>query len=146
MVESTKLGRGVGCCWQGWRGGCLRGIDPRAFISNRCVSLKVSRNCLLLQMTHIAVSLTCVDAPSVAGGEPFAGCFRLIDAGLEENPYLAALREGEVAGSIPLQRHADTLRKLLLRLHYYIAVTLNGCLIVGLRRALLSLLSCSRQR
>ena len=33
------------------------------------------------------VSLTCVDAPSVARGEPFARGFRLIDAGLEENPY-----------------------------------------------------------
>ena len=87
MVESTKLGRGVGCCWQGWRGGCPRGIDPRVFISNRCVSLKVSRNCLLLQMTHIAVSLTCVDAPSVARGKPFARGFRLIDAGLKEYPY-----------------------------------------------------------
>ena len=129
MVESTKLGRGVGCCWQGWRGGCLRGIDPRVFISSRCVSLKVSRNCLLLQMTHIAVSLTCVDAPSVARGEPFARGFRLIDAGLEENPYLAALREGEVAGSIALERRADALRKHLLRLNDYIAETLSEALI-----------------
>ena len=124
LVESTKLGRGVGCCWQGWRGGCPHGIDPRVFISNRCVSLKVLRNCLLLQMTHIAVSLTYIDAPSVAGGEPFAGCFRLIDAGLEENPYLAALREGEAAGCIAFQRRADTLRELLLRLNDYIAVAL----------------------
>ena len=77
------------------------------------------------------------DAPSVAGGEPFARGFRLIDAGLEEDPYLATLLEGELAGSVPLQRRTDTLRKLLLRLHNYIAVALNGCLIVGLRRALL---------
>ena len=33
------------------------------------------------------VSLTCVDAPCVARGEPFARGFRLIDAGLKENPY-----------------------------------------------------------
>ena len=69
---------------------------------------------------------TLVDAPSVAGGEPFAGGFRLVDAGLEEDPYLAALREGEVAGGIPLQRRADTFRKLLLRLHYDVAVALWG--------------------
>ena len=80
---------------------------------------------------------TLVDAPSVAGGEPFAGGFRLVDAGLEENPYLAALREGEVAGGVALEGGADTFRKLLLRLDDYIAVALNGCLIVGLRRALL---------
>ena len=70
------------------------------------------------------VSLTCVDPPSVARGEPFARGFRLIDAGLEENPYLAALREGEVAGSIALERRADALRKHLLRLNNYIAVAL----------------------
>ena len=80
---------------------------------------------------------TLVDAPSVAGGEPFAGGFRLVDAGLEEDSYLAALREGEVAGSVAFQRRADTFRKLLLRLYNYIAETLNGCLIVGLCRALL---------
>ena len=60
-----------------------------------------------------------------------------MDAGLEEDAYLAALGEGEVAGGIAFQRGADTFRKLLLRLHNYIAETLNGCLIVGLRRALL---------
>ena len=70
-------------------------------------------------------------------GEPFARGFRLVDAGFEEDAYLAALREVEVAGSIAFQRGADTFRKLLLRLNDYIAETLNGCLIVGLRRALL---------
>ena len=70
------------------------------------------------------VSLTCVDAPSVARGEPFARGFRLIDAGLKENPYLATLLEGELAGNIPLQRRTDTLRKLLLSLYNYIAVAL----------------------
>ena len=52
-----------------------------------------------------------------------------MDAGLEENPYLAALLEGELAGGITLQRRADTLRKLLLRLHNYIAETLSEALI-----------------
>ena len=80
-------------------------------------------------MTHIAVSLTCVDAPSVTRGEPFARGFRLVGAGLEENPYLAALREGEVAGSIALERRADALRKHLLRLNDYIAETLSEALI-----------------
>ena len=47
-----------------------------------------------------------------------------MDAGLEEDAYLAALREGEVAGSVPLQRRADAFRKLLLRLDDYVAVTL----------------------
>ena len=47
-----------------------------------------------------------------------------MDAGLEEDAYLAALGEGEVAGSIALERGADTFRKLLLRLHNYIAVAL----------------------
>ena len=72
---------------------------------------------------------TLVAAPSVAGGEPFAGCFRLIDAGLEEDAYLAALREGEIASGIAFQRRADTLRKLLLRLNDYIAETLSEALI-----------------
>ena len=137
MVESTKLGRGVGCCWQGWRGGCPRGIDPRVFISNRCVSLKVSRNCLLLQMTHIAVSLTCVDAPSVAGGEPFARGFGLVDAGFEEDANFGAYWEAEVTCGVAFEGGADTLGESLLRLHYDVAVALNGCLIVGLRGALL---------
>ena len=66
-------------------------------------------------LQRIFFSLTCVDAPSVARGEPFARGFRLIDAGLKENPYLAALLEGELAGCITLQRRADTFRKLLLR-------------------------------
>ena len=52
-----------------------------------------------------------------------------MDAGLEEDPYLAALLEGEVAGTIPLQRRTDTLRKLLLSLHNYIAKTLPEALI-----------------
>ena len=48
-------------------------------------SLTLARFLGLLQ--RILVSLTCVDAPSVARGEPFARGFRLIDAGFEENPY-----------------------------------------------------------
>ena len=58
-----------------------------------------------------------------------------MDAGLEEDAYLGALGEGEVTGGIAFERGADTFRKLLLSLHYYIAVALNGCLIVGLRGA-----------
>ena len=73
---------------------------------------------------------TLVDAPSVAGGEPFAGGFRLVDAGLEEDAYLGALGEGEVAGSVAFERGADTFRKLLLRLHNYIAVALSVALAV----------------
>ena len=72
----------------------------------------------------------------MARGEPFARGFRLIDAGLEEYPDLAALRKGEVAGGIAFQRGADTFRKLLLGLDDDVAETLNGRLIVGLRRAL----------
>ena len=52
-----------------------------------------------------------------------------MDAGLEEDAYLAALGEGEVAGSIAFQRRADTFRKLLLRLTDYIAETLAEALI-----------------
>ena len=66
----------------------------------------------------------------MARGEPFARGFRLIDAGLKEDPYLATLLEGELAGTIPLQRRTDTLRKLLLSLHYYIAVALSVTLAV----------------
>ena len=47
-----------------------------------------------------------------------------MDAGLEEDAYLAALLEGEVAGSIALERGADTFGKFLLRLYNYIAVAL----------------------
>ena len=72
---------------------------------------------------------TLVDAPSVAGGEPFAGGFRLVDAGLEENPYLAALREGEVTGGVAFERRAETFRIHLLRLNNYIAVALSEALI-----------------
>ena len=53
-----------------------------------------------------------------------------MDAGLEEDAYLAALREGEVAGGIAPERRADALRKLLLRLHNYIAVALSVTLAV----------------
>ena len=67
---------------------------------------------------------TLVDAPSVAGGEPFAGGLRLIDAGLEEDAYLGAFGEGEVAGCIAFERGADAFRKPLLRLYNYIAVAL----------------------
>ena len=49
-----------------------------------------------------------------------------MDAGLEEDPYLGALGEVEVAGGIALERGADTFRKLLLRLYNYIAVALWG--------------------
>ena len=44
--------------------------------------------------------LTCIDAPRVAGGEPFVRCFRLVDAGLEEHAYLGAYGEVEVAGAV----------------------------------------------
>ena len=47
-----------------------------------------------------------------------------MDAGLEEDAYLAALREGEVAGGIAFEGGADTFRKLLLRLYYDVAVAL----------------------
>ena len=47
-----------------------------------------------------------------------------MDAGLEEDAYLAALREDEVAGSIAFEGGANALRKFLLRLDYYIAVAL----------------------
>lgn len=60
----------------------------------------------------------------------------MVDAGFEEDPYLGALGEVEVTSGVAFERGADTFRKLLLRLHDYIAVALNGSLIVGLRRAL----------
>ena len=82
------------------------------------------------------VSLTCVDAPSVAGGEPFARGFRLVDAGFEEDAYFGALGEAEVTGGVAFEGGADTFGKLLLRLDDDVAETLNGCLIVGLRGAL----------
>ena len=72
---------------------------------------------------------TLVDAPSVAGGEPFARGFRLIDAGLEEDAYLGALREGEVAGGVAFEGGADTFGELLLRLDDYVAETLPEALI-----------------
>ena len=102
---------------------------------------KVSVLFLLFRSLHIlCFSDGCLkdrfDAPSVAEGEPFARGFRLIDARLEEDAYFGALREGEVAGGIPLERRTDTFRILLLRLNNYIAVALNRCLIVGLCRAL----------
>ena len=71
-----------------------------------------------------------IDAPRVAGGEPFAGGFRLVDAGLEEDAYLAALREGEVTGSVALEGGADTFRKLLLGLDDDVAVALSVALAV----------------
>ena len=52
-----------------------------------------------------------------------------MDAGLEEDAYLGAYGEVEVTSCIPLQRRADTFRKLLLRLHNYIAETLSEALI-----------------
>ena len=60
----------------------------------------------------------------------------MVDAGLEEDAYLGALREGEVAGGIAFEGGADTFRKLLLRLNDYIAVALWGggiaaCFITG---------------
>ena len=82
----------------------------------------------------------------MAGCEPFARGFRSVGARLEEDAYLGAFGEVEVAGCVAFEGGADTLGESLLRLHYDVAVALNGCLIVGLRRALLSLLSCSRQR
>ena len=80
--------------------------------------------------------LTCVDSPSVTGGEPFARGFRSVGARLEEDAYLGAFGEVEVAGCVAFEGGADTLGESLLRLHYDVAVALNGCLIVGLRRAL----------
>ena len=59
-----------------------------------------------------------------------------MDAGLEEDAYLGALGEGEVAGGVAFEGGADTLGESLLRLDDDVAVALNGCLIVGLRRAL----------
>ena len=53
-----------------------------------------------------------------------------MDACFEEDPYLAALREGEVAGSIAFECGADAFRKLLLRLDDYIAVALSVALAV----------------
>ena len=47
-----------------------------------------------------------------------------MDAGLEEDAYLGALGEVEVTGGVAFERGADTFRKLLLRLHDYIAETL----------------------
>ena len=70
-----------------------------------------------------------VDTPSVAGGEPFAGGFRLVDAGLEENSHFRALRQREVSRRVAFERGADTFRKLLLRLNDHIAVTLPETLI-----------------
>ena len=77
-------------------------------------------------MTHIAVSLTCVDSPSVARGEPFARGFRLVDAGLEEDAYLGALREVEVTCGVAFECGADTFGKLLLGLDDDVAVALWG--------------------
>ena len=53
-----------------------------------------------------------------------------MDAGLEEDAYLGALGEVEVAGGIAFQRGADTFRKLLLRLYYDVAVALRVALAV----------------
>ena len=72
----------------------------------------------------------------MAGGEPFACGFRLVDAGLEEDAHLGAYGEAEVTCGVAFEGGADTFRKLLLRLDDDVAVALNGCLIVGLRRAL----------
>ena len=47
-----------------------------------------------------------------------------MDAGLDEDAYLGALGEVEVAGGIAFEGGADTFRKLLLRLYYDVAVAL----------------------
>ena len=65
----------------------------------------------------------------MAGGEPFAGCFRLVDAGFEEDAYLGALREVEVTCGVAFEGGADTFRELLLGLDDYIAETLSEALI-----------------
>ena len=66
------------------------------------------------------------DAPSVAGGEPFARGFRLVDARLEEDAYFGARGEVEVTCGVAFEGGADTLGESLLRLHYDVAVALNG--------------------
>ena len=68
--------------------------------------------------------LTCVDTPSVAGCEPFARGFRSVGARLEEDAYLGAFGEVEVAGCVAFEGGADTLGESLLRLHYDVAVAL----------------------
>ena len=54
----------------------------------------------------------------------------MVDAGLEEDAYLAALREVEVAGSIAFEGGANAFGKFLLRLYYDVAVALRVALAV----------------
>ena len=65
----------------------------------------------------------------MAGGEPFAGGFRLVDAGLEEDAYLGALGEVEVTSGVAFEGGADTFRELLLGLDDDVAETLSEALI-----------------
>ena len=60
----------------------------------------------------------------MAGGEPFACGFRLVDAGLEEDANLGAFGEAEVTCGVAFERGADTFRKLLLGLDDDVAETL----------------------
>ena len=53
----------------------------------------------------------------------------MVDAGLEEDAYLGALGEAEVAGGVAFECGTDTFGKLLLRLNNYIAETLSEALI-----------------
>ena len=52
-----------------------------------------------------------------------------MDAGLEEDAYLAALREGEVASGVAFEGGADTFGELLLGLDDDVAETLSEALI-----------------
>ena len=71
-----------------------------------------------------------IDAPSVAGCEPFARGFRSVGAGLEEDAYFGALGEAEVTGGVAFERGADTFRELLLGLDDDVAVALSVALAV----------------
>ena len=66
----------------------------------------------------------------MAGGEPFAGGFRLVDAGLEEDAHFGALGEVEVTSCVAFERGADTFRELLLGLDDDVAVALSVALAV----------------
>ena len=70
-----------------------------------------------------------IDAPSVAGCEPFARGFRSVGAGLEEDAYFGALGEAEVTGGVAFERGADTFGELLLGLDDDVAETLSEALI-----------------
>ena len=60
----------------------------------------------------------------MAGGEPFAGGFRSVGARLEEDAYLGAFGEVEVAGCVAFEGGADSFWEFLLRLDDDVAVAL----------------------